>query len=125
MPPIHDIPFDMILEDHATFQKVVAKSGKKKSHLWDSVSSENTSISSVAPSDPESQALFEKANLRLKLSENNATFQKDVNKSGKKRSHLWDRVSLENTSISSVAPSDPESQTISEKSHLRLKLSEN
>ena len=70
MPPIHDTPFDMILEDHATFQKVVNKSGTKKAHLQDSVNSESRRISSVTPSDPESQALFEKANLRLKLSEN-------------------------------------------------------
>jgi hypothetical protein len=60
----------MILEDHATFQKVLNKSGKKKSQLCDSVGSQSTNISSIAPSDPESQARFEKANLRLRLSEN-------------------------------------------------------
>jgi hypothetical protein len=70
MSPVHDAPIDVVLKDHATFQRFLHKSCAATSRSWDSICSENSSISSVSPSNHDAQGLMEKENLRLRLSEN-------------------------------------------------------
>jgi phenylpropionate dioxygenase-like ring-hydroxylating dioxygenase large terminal subunit len=69
MSPVHDVPLDVTFEEHATFQKFLHKSCRDTSRSWDSIDSSNSSISSAAPDSNNEQDIWERDQLRLKLSE--------------------------------------------------------
>jgi hypothetical protein len=69
MPPVHDVPLDVAFEDHAAIQKFLHKSCRYTSRSWDSINSNNSSKSSASPDNHDAQKLWEKEQLKLKLSE--------------------------------------------------------